>query len=156
MALLGIISLFLDLIILNFSKYIFNNISFLFPMLTLVYIISIFYFCKKITFSSYLVIFLYLLTGNSVFIPLIILILIFILIVKYKGAVKENILSYLFAIILSIILFDTFYFLILVFFNYLNFNISFLFYKIINSIILNALYGILLYYIVPVLISSNK
>lgn len=156
MIILGFISLTLDLIILNVSPYTINNITFLFPMLTLVYITSMFYFSKKYNFSIYLIIFFYSLIGNSFFIPLISIFLLYFLISKYKVYIKENIISYIFLILFSLVFYDTFYFFILVIFDYLQFNISYLLYKILNSIVLNILYSIPLYFLFPVLISNKN
>ncbi|MBO5375386.1 MAG: hypothetical protein J6A52_00880 [Bacilli bacterium] len=155
MIILGLVSIVLDLIILNVSPYTINNITSLFPMLTFVYIISMFYFSKKVDITYYVIIFLYLLIGNNIFLPLMGLILLHYLITKYKAYFKINIFSYLLLVTLSIAIFDIFTFFILVLFNSLQFNIYYLSYKIINSIILNISYGILLYFLFPVL-TSNK
>ena len=155
MIILGLVSIVLDLIILNVSPYTINNITSLFPMLTFVYIISMFYFSKKVDITYYVIIFLYLLIGNNIFLPLMGLILLHYLITKYKANFKINIFSYLLLVTLSIAIFDIFTFFILVLFNSLQFNIYYLSYKIINSIILNISYGILLYFLFPVL-TSNK
>lgn len=156
MIILGLVSIVLDLIILNVSPYTINNITSLFPMLTFVYIISMFYFSKKVDITYYVIIFLYLLIGNNIFLPLMGLILLHYLITKYKAYFKINIFSYLFLVTLSIAIFDIFTFFILVLFNSLQFNIYYLSYKITNSIILNISYGILLYFLFPVLISNKN
>ena len=156
MIILGLVSIVLDLIILNVSPYTINNITSLFPMLTFVYIISMFYFSKKVDITYYVIIFLYLLIGNNIFLPLMGLILLHYLITKYKAYFKINIFSYLLLVTLSIAIFDIFTFFILVLFNSLKFNIYYLSYKIINSIILNISYGILLYFLFPVLISNKN
>lgn len=156
MIILGLVSIVLDLIILNVSPYTINNITSLFPMLTFVYIISMFYFSKKVDITYYVIIFLYLLIGNNIFLPLMGIILLHHLITKYKAYFKINIFSYLLLVTLSIAIFDIFTFFILVLFNSLQFNIYYLSYKIINSIILNISYGILLYFLFPVLISNKN
>ena len=110
MIILGLVSIVLDLIILNVSPYTINNITSLFPMLTFVYIISMFYFSKKVDITYYVIIFLYLLIGNNIFLPLMGLILLHYLITKYKAYFKINIFSYLFLVTLSIAIFDIFTF----------------------------------------------
>lgn len=151
MIIFGYISLLLDLIILDFSKYLFGNITFLFPMLTFIYIITYFYFRYKMKVSFILILFFYSIVNFNLFFTLFLLIIIYHFINNFNKNFKENIFLYFLVVFISIFLYDFFQLVILALFNYIDFNLSFLFYKLINSVGLNLLYGVLLYLVIPVL-----
>lgn len=157
MTILGFISLLLDLTILNFSNYSFGNISLFFPYLTLIYIISSIYFDIFNKYFIYLVIFLYaIIINNNIALTFVLISILYLFIKKLKAKFKDSLLFFFMIIIISIIIYDVCYFLILVSFNYLSFNIYNLFYKVYHSIFLNLFYGIILYFLVPVLIKRKR
>lgn len=158
MIILGLISLLLDLTILNFSNYLFGNINLFFPYLTLVYIISYFYFGSiKKSYFIYIVIFLYsIMVNNNIVLTFILMGILYWFVIYIKGNFKEGPLFFFIVVVLSLIIYDVSYFLILVLFNCLSFNIFNLFYKVYNSIFLNLFYGVILYFLVPVLIAHKK
>ena len=147
----GIISLILDYYCLNILKFSFGNLSFFFSCLTFVYIITYFYFFKKLDLSLLFIVILYSIVNFSMFFSLF-LILIFYYLVKYFNIYfRKNIFLFLFFIICCIFLNDLLFCFMLFVFDYMEFKFWFVVYKFVNSLILNILYAIILYYFVPVL-----
>lgn len=144
---LGIISILLDVLLLNFIYFQLGKIL-IFPMFTITFLISSIYFrydMKKL---------LIVLVIYSSIIGVIYLPLMFFLIVYYqihKDKKNFNLKNYLLKISYSLILYDFLYFVILYFFKINSYTFSLLIYKIILSIPLSILYSLLLYYINSVL-----
>ncbi len=158
MIILGFLSLLLDLTILNLSNYTFNSLNLFFPYLTLIFVVFYFYLNKKINNCYfYLLILLYsVIVVNNIALTIILFSLIYLWVKYLKKRTKDSFLTFLLTIVTSIIIYDSAYFLILVLFNYLEFNVFNLFYKVFNSLILNLFYGIILYFIIPVLKLSRR
>ena len=158
MIILGFLSLLLDLIILNFSNYAFNSLNLFFPYLTLVFVVFYFYLNKKINnYYLYILLFLYsLIVVNNIAFTIILFSLIYLWVKYLKERTKDNLSTFLLIMITSIIIYDATYFLFLVLFRCLEFNVFFLFYKVFNSLILNLFYGIILYFTIPVLKFSKR
>lgn len=136
----GIISLLLDLIILNYTNFLFLNINMIFPMLTIVYLVSILYYfdnIKKFSFISILIV--YGIINNNIFLTLLNFSIINYIVRKLKNQ------NYFLVLALSILLYDTMNYLFLMICSYYQFNIYFIFYKFCNSLILNLLWGSVFY-----------
>ena len=148
MLIISIISFVLDLTILNFSKYSFGNITFFFPMLTLTFIIHYIYSNKKINpyFLGSIVLLYGIIINNNIFLSILLLLFLYYYIIGMRKNIKDTFISYFFIIITSLILYDLSIYLILILFNYVNFNINYLFYKICNSLVSNLMYSLILYF----------
>jgi len=140
MIVIGIISLLLDLTVLNFINFSFLNIKIIFPMLTFVYLVSNLYYFnnyKKVDFI--LILILYGIINNNIFLTILNFLIIYQSIRKLK---KQN---YFLVLVLSIFLYDTINYLFLTICGYLQFNLYFIFYKFYNSLVLNLIWGLIFY-----------
>lgn len=157
MIILGFLSLIFDILILNFSKYLFSNISLLFPYLTLTYIVWNFYFfnLKNKTFLIILS-FLYGILINNIALSLINVFILVLFIRFLKNNFKDNFLSFLVILVFCLCLYDFLNFSFISLQRLLNFNIFTFLYKFYNSIFLNILYGLFLYFLNYVLYSNRQ
>lgn len=125
---LGLLSLFLDYLLLNVFNYEIGNVL-IFPMFSLVFLISSIYF--KLDIKKVIIIYLlYTLITGVLFLPLLILLI----------PIKRN--NYLLTISLSLVLYDLLFFLLLP----LN-NINLLIDKIIITIPINILYSLFIFHV---------
>ena len=147
-----IISFFLDGILTNFLPYMINDLSLFTPYFTIVSLIIICPFFKKQINKYYILVgivgFLYdlfytnLLFANTIFFLLLALIIVYL----YKK-LESNMLTTLFFIILIIVIYHLIYAISLLVFNVVPININNILYLIGNSLILNIIYGEILYLI---------
>jgi len=134
------LSLIIDFLIPNITLYSFNNITYFFPMATVISLIFIDDY-KLILISSIIYGALY--TGNIVLsITLFFLISIFCYI--YRKYFMKNLITIILQILIVIFLYDFLYFLIYSF-VYNQFIWNNLFYKVSHSLITNIIYGTTLY-----------
>lgn len=136
---IGIISIYLDLFVLNISNYYIDN-SIIFPMFTIVFFISAIHF--KVSILKLLII--YLLYSSVLGIFYLPLLIIFIDITFLNK-------SYYSSIIISLLLYDFYFYLFL----QLN-NVFFLVNKIIITIPINVLYSYIIYNLFIVLKNKNN
>ena len=153
MIILGFLSLIFDVLILNFSKYLFSNISLLFPYLTLTYLICNFYFFnlknKKIIIILSI---LYGIVINNIALTLINISIIWLIIKFFKNNFKDSFFSFFIMLITCIFLYDFLSFLFFSLLGLISFNIFNFIYKFYNSTFLNILYGLVLYFLNSVLL----
>ncbi len=131
---IGFLSLFLDLLILNIFKYLLYS-SLIFPMFTLTYIISRIYFKKKETITIFFTIALMSLYGIFSYI-LFFYLLSFLIVYKIK---KKTMKKYINTIIILLFIYD------LVMCILINYNFLSFIYKTIITIPINILYSIIIY-----------
>ena len=157
MIILGFLSLIFDVLILNFSKYLFSNLSLLFPYLTLTYLICNFYFFnlknKKIIIILSI---LYGIVINNIALTLINVSIIWLIIKFFKNNFKDSFFSFFIMLITCIFLYDFLSFLFLSLPGLISFNIFNFIYKFYNSTFLNILYGLVLYFLNSVLLLKNS
>lgn len=157
MIILGFLSLIFDVLILNFSKYLFSNLSLLFPYLTLTYLICNFYFFnlknKKIIIILSI---LYGIVINNIALTLINISIIWLIIKFFKNNFKDSFFSFFIMLITCIFLYDFLSFLFLSLPGLISFNIFNFIYKFYNSTFLNILYGLVLYFLNSVLLLKNS
>lgn len=157
MIILGFLSLIFDVLILNFSKYLFSHLSLLFPYLTLTYLICNFYFFnlknKKIIIILSI---LYGIVINNIALTLINVSIIWLIIKFFKNNFKDSFFSFFIMLITCIFLYDFLSFVFLSSLRLINFNIFNFVYKFYNSIFLNILYGLVLYFFNSVLIFKKN
>ena len=153
MIILGFLSLIFDVLILNFSKYLFSNLSLLFPYLTLTYLICNFYFFnlknKKIIIILSI---LYGIVINNIALTLINISIIWLIIKFFKNNFKDSFFSFFIMLITCIFLYDFLSFLFLSLPGLISFNIFNFIYKFYNSTFLNILYGLVLYFFISFLL----
>ena len=131
---IGFLSLFLDLLILNIFKYLLYS-SLIFPMFTLTYIISRIYFKKKETITIFFTIALMSLYGIFSYI-LFFYLLSFLIVYKIKNKTMKK---YINTIIILLFIYD------LVMCILINYNFLSFIYKTIITIPINILYSIIIY-----------
>ena len=157
MIILGFLSLIFDVLILNFSKYLFSHLSLLFPYLTLTYLICNFYFFnlknKKIIIILSI---LYGIVINNIALTLINVSIIWLIIKFFKNNFKDSFFSFFIMLITCIFLYDFLSFVFLSSLRLINFNIFNFVYKFYNSIFLNILYELVLYFFNSVLIFKKN
>ncbi len=147
-----IISFLLDGILSNFLPFMMNDLSFFTPFFTLISIIIIYPFFDKEERKYYILVgivgFLYdlfytnLLFANTIFFLLIAFIISYI----YKK-IQVNLLTNLFLIILTLLLYHLIFTLSLFIFNVVPVSIDSFLYLISHSLLLNIIYGEILYLI---------
>lgn len=147
-----IISFFLDGILSNFLSYMIGDLSLFTPYLTLVSIIIIYPFFSKEPKKYYIFVgivgFLYdLFYTNLLFTHTIFFLLIALTIREIYKKMEFNFLTNLFLIILVIVLYQTIFALSLFIFNVVPITIESTIYLIGHSLILNIIYGEILYLI---------
>lgn len=150
MLILIIITMLLDYLLIYFIPSYFNNINFLYPMLTLTLIIFLY---KKIEFKKYLklvfiigiiydILFSYIFMFNSL-----IFLLFAKIIKKIDKYLRINLAISLVLVILFIFLYDLVLFILVLLSNYNQVSLFDLFYKVKNSLVLNLFFYLLLDFI---------
>lgn len=156
-----IISILLDGIITNYLPYLYTDLSIFTPLLTLVSIFIIYPFFKKKEKNYFIIIFIIgiiydLLYTNLLFFNGVLFIIIGLLI-KYIYKTYEmtpvRLILYLAIIITS---YESLTGLILLIYNVVPVTFYKVFYKIINSLLLNIIYGELLYLIIKIIPKKYK
>ncbi len=139
----------LDGLITYYIPSYFNNLNYLYPMLT----ISLIPFILKNNLKDYYKIVFILGIIYDIFYSNIFLLnaLVFLIIgridIKVLKLVKENIIIYLCLVILNIMIYDGIMFSLIYLTNYESITLYGYFYKVKNSIILNIIFGSLCYFI---------
>lgn len=131
---IGIISLLLDYLILNYLNYYIDSVI-IFPMFTFIYILGLLYF-KKINILFYFLLLLYISITGIIFLPCFI---IFINNIVYN---KNTLASYIIYTLYSLLLYDFLFYLFLS-----KTDIRLLINKIIVTIPINLLYALIIYYV---------
>lgn len=159
MLILIIITILIDYLLSYFIPMYFNNINFLYPMLTITLIVFLY---KKVEIKKYFkiiffmgllydILFSYIFLFNSL-----IFLLIAKIIKKIEKYIRINFLVNIFLIIFSIFLYDLILFILVKITNYNNINLFDLLYKFKNSLVLNISYFFLLSIYFKNKISCNK
>lgn len=156
-----IISLILDGLLTNIFPYMMGNLSFLTPLLTVICIIIIYPFYKKNLKKYYILSFLigiiYDLLYTNLFLINGVLFFIIALITRYiYKNLRISSLSLTLYICLIIVLYETLLATIFIVFNMIPFSITSILYKIVNSLVINIIYGEILYYIVKTTSKRHK
>ena len=156
-----IISFILDGVLTNFLPYGVENISLFTPLLTIVALVVIYNFFyheeKKYYILSFIVGILYdLFYTNLLFLDGLLFLLIAFVITKIYKLVGFNYMWIALDILISIIIYECSFALVIVIFNLVPMSIYRLLYKIGHSIILNIIYGELLYFIIRLLPKKYK
>lgn len=154
-----IITFSLDNFFNNITLFNFNRLSIFFPMLVISSLIIIYLLTNKKTFVllSIIVGFIYDMFYSPIPINTILLFVISLLIIKNIDINKINIFKVLLISVGTIIFYDTFFFLYLNIVGYSNLVLYDLYYKIINSLVLNIIYITISYLIIfGRKISTNK
>ena len=156
-----IISLFLDGILSNFLPYMMGDLSLFTPYFTLISLVMVYPFFKKKYKDYYILVgitgFLYdlfytnLLFANTIFFLLVTYIISFL----YKK-MALNLLTNIFIVILSLVIYHAIFVLCLFIFNVVPINFEKFLYLILHSIILNVIYGEVLYLICKYLPTKRR
>lgn len=156
-----IISFILDGVLTNFLPYGVENISLFTPLLTIVALVVIYNFFyheeKNYYILSFIIGILYdLFYTNLLFLDGLLFLLIAFVITKIYKLVGFNYMWIALDILISIIIYECSFALVIVIFNLVPMSIYRLLYKIGHSIILNIIYGELLYFIIRLLPKKYK
>lgn len=156
-----IISFILDGVLTNFLPYGVENISLFTPLLTIVALVVIYNFFyheeKNYYILSFIIGILYdLFYTNLLFLDGLLFLLIAFVITKIYKLVGFNYMWIALDILISIIIYECSFALVIVIFNLVPMSIYRLLYKIGHSIILNIIYGELLYFIIKLLPKKYK
>lgn len=156
-----IISFILDGVLTNFLPYGVENISLFTPLLTIVALVVIYNFFyhkeKNYYILSFVIGILYdLFYTNLLFLDGLLFLLIAFVITKIYKLVGFNYMWIALDILISIIIYECSFALVIVIFNLVPMSIYRLLYKIGHSIILNIIYGELLYFIIKLLPKKYK
>ncbi len=151
-----IVSFFLDGILTNFLPYEVGNLSFFTPLITIVALIVIYTFFyhkeKEYLLLAFITGLLYdLFYTNLLFLNSLIFLLIAFIIIKVYKVVGFNYLWILIDIVLAVILYESIVALLIVCFNLVPMSFDRLLYKITHTLVLNVIYGELLYLIVKLI-----
>ena len=156
-----IISFILDGVLTNFLPFGVENISLFTPLLTIVALVVIYNFLyhkeKNYYILSFVIGILYdLFYTNLLFLDGLLFLLIAFVITKIYKVVGFNYMWIALDILISIIIYECSFALVIVIFNLVPMSIYRLLYKISHSIILNIIYGELLYFIIQLLPKKYK
>ena len=158
---LFIISFFLDGILSNFLPYIVGDLSFFTPMLTIVSIVVLYpFFAKKLKtyfVSCFLLGLCYdFMYTNMLFYNAILFLMLGLLSVLLYRYIQVNWLSILLFIFIMIVSYECMNAIIILIFNLVPMTFYRLLYKLGHSLLLNLLYGELLYFIIWLLPKKYK
>ena len=157
MYIIGIIIIILDGIIVYLFPSYFNQLNYLFPMLSITFLVSIYGYTKKYLKTSLILGFIYDLLYSSIFLYNT---LIFLLLSKINkkifNYIQINLFNKILLLILNIILYDSINFLIINFSKYNKIVFNDLIYKISHSIILNIIFIIAIDCILKKKLKFNK
>ena len=156
-----IISLLLDGILSNFLPYLYTNLSIFTPLLTLVSIFMIYPFFKKKEKNYFILIFIVgiiydLLYTNLLFFNGVLFITIGLLIKYIYKTYEITPLRLILYIVILITSYETLTSIILLIYNVVPVTFYKMFYKIINSLLLNIIYGELIYLIIKLIPNKYK
>ena len=156
-----IISFILDGVLTNFLPFGVENISLFTPLLTIVALVVIYNFFyhkeKNYYILSFVIGILYdLFYTNLLFLDGLLFLLIAFVITKIYKVVGFNYMWIALDILISIIIYECSFALVIVIFNLIPMTIYRLLYKIGHSIILNIIYGEILYFIIKLLPKKYK
>ena len=156
-----IISFILDGVLTNFLPFGVENISLFTPLLTIVALVVIYNFFyhkeKNYYILSFVIGILYdLFYTNLLFLDGLLFLLIAFVITKIYKLVGFNYMWIALDILISIIIYECSFALVIVIFNLIPMTIYRLLYKIGHSIILNIIYGEILYFIIKLLPKKYK
>lgn len=151
-----VISLFLDGILTNYLPYLVNDLSLFTPLLTLISIFIIYPFYRKEEKKYFIILFILgiiydLLYTNLLFFNAVLFVGIGLLTKLIYKTFEINTLKLLMYLPLIVIAYETATALILLTFNIVPITFYRVFYKISHSLILNIIYGELLFLIIKVL-----
>lgn len=156
-----LISLLLDGILNNTLPYMKDNLSFFTPLITIISLLIVYPFYYKKNSKYYLTAIILgliydLLYTNMLFLNSILFLAIALLIqIIYKN-IELNYLNIILYIILTIITYEISQYILIIIFNLTSITINQLFYKISHSLLLNIIYGELLYLIINYIPSKYK
>lgn len=156
-----LISLLLDGILNNTLPYMKDNLSLFTPLITIISLLIVYPFYYKKNSKYYLTAIILgliydLLYTNMLFLNSILFLAIALLIkIIYKN-IELNYLNIILYIILTIITYEISQYILITIFNLTSITINQLFYKISHSLLLNIIYGELLYLIINYIPSKYK
>ena len=156
-----IVSLLLDGILTNFLPYLYTNLSIFTPLFTLVSIFMIYPFFKKKEKSYFIIIFIVgiiydLLYTNLLFFNGVLFVVIGLLIKYIYKTYEITPLRLILYIIILVTAYESLTGIILLVFNVVPVTFYKVFYKIINSLLLNIIYSELIYLIIKLIPSKYK
>ncbi|MBR5370427.1 MAG: rod shape-determining protein MreD [Bacilli bacterium] len=156
-----IISILLDGIISNYLPYLYTNLSIFTPLLTLVSIFMIYPFFKKKERNYFIIIFIVgiiydLLYTNLLFFNGVLFVVIGLLIKYIYKTYEITPLRLILYIIILVISYESLTGIILLIYNVVEVTFYKVFYKIINSLLLNIIYSELIYLVIRLLPSKYK
>ena len=155
------ISLLLDGILTNYLPFLVNDLSLFTPLLTLVSILIIFPFYRKQEEKYFITIFILgiiydLFYTNLLFFNGVLFLVVGFIISRVQKKIPLNYLNILIEMIMMIILYESLTGFFLFIFNMVPITIPKVFYKITHSVILNIIYGELIYFILKLLPKKFK
>lgn len=142
---LGIISLFIDLIYLKINLN-FQQISLIYPMFFLVYLIVQFLLKEKISTHNYILIIIYSFTSGYLIFNCFLIFTMYVF-SKFLKKSHDSLLLFEASFLFLFSLYNLLGFIILCVFQYLTFSLSFFISKFLNLILINVLYSIILYFL---------
>ena len=156
-----IVSLLLDGILSNFLPYLYTNLSIFTPLFTLVSIFMIYPFFKKKEKTYFILIFIVgiiydLLYTNLLFFNGVLFITIGLLIKYIYKTYEITPLRLILYIIILITSYEFLTSLVLLIYNVVEFTFYKVFYKIINSLVLNIIYSEIIYLIIKIIPNKYK
>ena len=156
-----VISILLDGILSNFLPYLYTDLSIFTPLLTLVSIFMIYPFFKKKEKNYFITIFIIgiiydLLYTNLLFFNGVIFVIIGLLIKYIYKTYEITPLRLILYLIILITSYESLTSIILLIYNVVPVTFYKVFYKIINSLLLNIIYGELIYLIIKILPKKYK
>lgn len=157
MYLLGILIIIIDGLLLHFLPTYFNEINYLYPMLSITYIVAIYSYSNNYFKNAFIFGFIYDLLYSTIFFYNTLL---FLLLAKVNkkifNHIQNNLINKISILIINIIIYDTINFLIIYFSKYNLVSINDLIYKVLHSIPLNILSLFLIIFLLKKLRLKHK
>lgn len=157
MYILGIIIIILDGLIVYFIPNYFNNLSYLYPMLTITFLVSIYGYSKKYLKTSIILGFIYDLLYSDIFLYNTLL---FLLLAKINkklfNYLQINLFNKILLLLLNIIIYDNINFIVVYFSKYNSVLFNDLIYKILHSLLLNLIILFIFNFILKKKFKLNK
>ena len=157
MYLLGILIIIIDGLLLHFIPTYFNEINYLYPMLSITYIVAIYSYSNNYFKNAFIFGFIYDLLYSTIFFYNTLL---FLLLAKVNkkifNHIQNNLINKISILIINIIIYDTINFLIIYFYKYNLVSINDLIYKVLHSIPLNILSLFLIIFLLKKLRLKHK
>ena len=156
-----IISVIFDGILSNYLPYLVNDLSLFTPLLTLVSIIIIYPFYRKQEKKYYITIFILgiiydLFYTNLIFFNAILFLIVGLINKKVQKNISMNVINLLIEIVIFIMIYESLTAIILFTYNMVPVTVYKVFYKITHSMILNIIYGELIYFILKIIPDKYK